>query len=327
MHGIGGVTLSTHCHDDLGLAVANSLAAVEAGARQVECTITGIGERAGNCSLEEVVMAVRTRPDRYRVESGIRTQRLYGTARLLAGMIGAGIPRNKAIVGDNAFAHESGIHQHGMIADRSTYEIMRPEDVGFPGTQLVLGKHSGRAALRDRLAGMGHAIDESGMDALFTAFKQLADRKKEVFDADVEALYLGVDPAATGPWHLESLQVSTGIGPGAAPTASVVLREGNGQRMREAASGDGPVDAIAQAIARATGLRFELKDYQVRSVTAGGDAQGQASVRLALDGREYRGGAISTDVIEASARALLEAANRIASTERARAARLAPTGT
>jgi len=327
VRGIAGVTISTHCHDDLGLAVANSLAAVEAGARQVECTVTGIGERAGNCSLEEVVMAVRTRPDRYGVETGVRSQRLYGTSRLLAGMIGAGIPRNKAIIGDNAFAHESGIHQHGMIADRSTYEIMRPEDVGFPGTQLVLGKHSGRAALRDRLAGMGHGIDEAGMDALFTAFKQLADRKKEVFDADVEALYLGVDPAATGPWHLESLQVSTGIGPGAAPTASVVLREGNGQRMREAASGDGPVDAIAQAIARATGLRFELKDYQVRSVTAGGDAQGQASVRLHHDGREYRGGALSTDVIEASARALLEAANRIASTERARAARLAPTGT
>ncbi len=327
VRGIDNVTISAHCHDDLGLAVANSLAAIEAGARQVECTLTGIGERAGNCALEEVVMAVRTRPERFGVATGIRTPRLYSTARLLAGLIGAGIPRNKAIVGDNAFAHESGIHQHGMIADRSTYEIMRPEDVGVPGSQLVLGKHSGRAALRERLAALGHPMDEARLEATFVSFKQLADRKKEVYDADLEALALGVDLAEAGPWKIESMQVATAVGFAAAPSCSVVLRDGDGTMVREAATGDGPVDAIAQAFARATGIRFELRDFQVRSLTVGGDAQGQASVRLRHEGRDYRGSATSTDVIEASARAMLEATNRIAACERARANRLAPTGT
>ncbi len=325
--GIDRVTISTHCHDDLGLAVANSLAAVEAGARQVECTVTGIGERAGNCALEEIVMALRTRAERYGVTTGIRTPRLYGTARLLSTLIGSSIPRNKAIVGDNAFAHESGIHQHGMIADRSTYEIMRPEDVGVPGSQLVLGKHSGRAAVRDRLASLGYAADGAALDALFVAFKRLADRKKEVFDADLEALWLGVDPAASGPWFLDAMHVTTALGNGAAPSASVTLRDGDGDRpARAAALGDGPVDAIAHAIAHATGLRFDLRDYQVRSLTGGVDAQGQATVRVAHAGREYRGQAVSTDVIEASARALLEVANRITACERARAASLARTG-
>lgn len=326
VRGIERAVISTHCHDDLGLAVANSLAAVEGGARQVECTLTGIGERAGNAALEEIVMAVRTRRDRYGVATGIRTERLYGAARTLANLIGAPIPRNKAIVGDNAFAHESGIHQHGMIADRSTYEIMRPEDVGVPGSLLVLGKHSGRAAVRDRLASFGYRIDDEALDRLMVDYKRIADRKKEVYDADLEALWLGLDPHDGGPWHLESLQVSTAIGGRIHPTVSVVLADEAGGHVREAATGDGPVDAIARAIARATGVAFEVRDYAVRSITAGGDAQGQATVRVTSDGREYRGQSVSTDVIEASARALLEVANRIAANTRARERRYAATG-
>lgn len=271
-------------------------------------------------------MAVRTRRDRYRVATGIRTERLYGAARTLANLIGASIPRNKAIVGDNAFAHESGIHQHGMIADRSTYEIMRPEDVGVPGSLLVLGKHSGRAAVRDRLASFGYRIDDAALDRLMVDYKRIADRKKEVYDADLEALWLGLDPHDGGPWHLESLQVSTAIGGRIHPTVSVVLADESGGHVREAATGDGPVDAIARAIARATGVAFEVRDYAVRSITAGGDAQGQATVRVTSDGREYRGQSISTDVIEASARALLEVANRIAANARARERRYAATG-
>jgi 2-isopropylmalate synthase len=326
VRGIGRAVISTHCHDDLGLAVANSLAAVEGGARQVECTLTGIGERAGNAALEEIVMAVRTRRDRYGVTTGIRTERLYGAARTLANLIGASIPRNKAIVGDNAFAHESGIHQHGMIADRSTYEIMRPEDVGVPGSLLVLGKHSGRAAVRDRLAALGYRIDDAALDRLMVDFKRIADRKKEVYDADLEALWLGLDPHDDGPWRLEALQVSTAVGGRVHPTVSVVLADESGGHVREAATGDGPVDAIARAIARATGVAFEVRDYAVRSITAGGDAQGQATVRVVADGREYRGQAVSTDVIEASARALLEVANRIHANARARERHYAATG-
>jgi 2-isopropylmalate synthase len=324
--GIDRVVVSTHCHDDLGLAVANSLAAVEAGARQVECTLTGIGERAGNAALEEVVMALRTRPDRYPVQTGIRTQRLYGGARQLASFIGQGIARNKAIVGENAFAHESGIHQHGMIADRSTYEIMKPEDVGVPGSSLVLGKHSGRAAVIDRLKTLGYRCEDAEVEALMTRYKRLADRKKEVFDADLEALWLGVDPGTDQPWTLEALQVSTSIGSRNEPTASIVLSDRDGRLHREAAIGDGPVDAIAQALMRATGLRFEVDDYALQSVTSGGDAQGRASVRVQFDGREYRGQALSTDVIEASANALLDAVNRITAVHAARERQPASTG-
>jgi 2-isopropylmalate synthase len=325
--GIDTVTVSAHCHDDLGLAVANSLAAVEAGARQVECTITGIGERAGNCALEELVMAVRTRPERYGATPAVRTPRLYGAARLLSILIAQPIARNKAIVGDNAFAHESGIHQHGMIADRSTYEIMKPEDVGVPGSQLVLGKHSGRAVIRERLGTLGYDADEATLDAVFVAFKQLADRKREVYDADLEALWLGVDPSAQGPWSLEAMHVTTAVGSRVRPTATVTLRDIDGRHAHAAALGEGPVDAIANGIAQATGLRFDLREFNVRSLTSGVDAQGQASVRVAHDGREYRGRAVSTDVIEASARALLEVANRITACARARAERLQRTGT
>src|SRR6202008_4530239 len=190
--GIETVTLSVHCHDDLGMAVANSLSAVQAGARQIECTINGIGERAGNCSLEEVVMALRTREAYFGLKTAINSTRLYPTSRLVSSITGMPIPRNKSVVGENAFAHESGIHQHGMLKHSSTYEIMRPEDVGFSRTQLVLGKHSGRHALRERLVNPGHELDEKPLDELFTAFKTLADKKREVFDSDLDALALGL---------------------------------------------------------------------------------------------------------------------------------------
>src|SRR5262244_3497870 len=205
VRGIDSVRLSVHCHDDLGMAVANSLTAVVAGARQVECTINGIGERAGNCSLEEVVMALKTRAAFFNVTTGINTSRLYPTSRLISSITGMPIPRNKAVVGENAFAHESGIHQHGMLKHRSTYEIMRPEDVGFSRTQLVLGKHSGRHALRERLTNLGHEVDDAQLDDVFVKFKALADKKKEVFDSDLDALALGQDPEAVGPWSLIDL--------------------------------------------------------------------------------------------------------------------------
>ena len=325
--GVERVIISTHCHDDLGLAAANSLAAVEAGARQVECTLTGIGERAGNAALEEIVMTLRTRPDRYGVQTNIRTPRIYGAARLLSSFIGQPIPRNKAIIGENAFAHESGIHQHGMIADRTTYEIMKPEDIGVPASQLILGKHSGRAAVRERLMQLGFRTNDSELDLLMQNYKRLADRKKEVFDADLEALWLGVDEAAEQPWTLNALHVATSVGTRNEPTASISLTDRDGRTVREAALGDGPIDAIANAMTRATGLRIDVHDFALQSVTSGGDAQGRASVRVSHEGREYRGQAVSTDVIEASARALLDAVNRIAAVNAARERQFAATGT
>ncbi len=327
VRGIEHAVLSTHCHNDLGLAVANSLAGVEAGARQVECTVGGIGERAGNAALEEIVMAVRTRPERFGVHTRIVTPKIYGAARTLSSLIAQPIPRNKPIVGQNAFAHESGIHQHGMIADRSTYEIMKPEDIGVPGSQLILGKHSGKAAVRDRLGQLGYELHEDEVEPLMVRYKHLADRKKEVFDADLEALYLGVEPGDEQPWTLANLHVTTAIGNTAEPTASITLRTADGHVVREAAVGDGPIDAIARAIARATQVPFKLIDYNVQSVTQGGDAQGRAHVRLTADGREYRGQSVSTDVIEASARALVDAINRIVSVSQARLRSLKATGT
>ncbi|MEZ5441907.1 MAG: 2-isopropylmalate synthase [Lysobacterales bacterium] len=312
VRGIDKVILSAHCHNDLGLAVANSLAAVEAGARQVECTINGVGERAGNAALEEIVMAVRTRSEKYRLQSGVDTQRLYATSRLFSSLTGQPVPRNKAVVGENAFAHESGIHQHGVIARRETYEIMAPEDVGFPRSNLVLGKHSGRHALRERLKRLGLEPEEAEMDRIFSAFKRLADRKQEVYDSDLEALAMGHDPEAQRPWNLIGLQIHSATGADAVPIASVVLMHEDGRNEREAAVGDGPVDAAFRAIARVVGIDGVVVDYQVRSVSAGTDAQGQADVRIKAQGESFHGRGVSTDVIEASALAYLDAINRAA---------------
>lgn len=315
VQGIEQAVLSVHCHDDLGMAVANSLAAIGAGAGQAECTLLGIGERAGNASLEEIVMALHTRRDLYHAYTGIRTERLHPTARLLANVVGATIPRNKAIVGDNAFAHESGIHQHGVLKHRATYEIMRPEDVGCARSSLVLGKHSGRHALRERLAMLGHELGEAELDELFVRFKALCDRKKEVRDSDLEALAVGRDPDAAGPWHYTQLHANSHLGGSA--SASVKLRHDDGREVGGEAIGDGPVDALARAVGNAIGHEFEIDSFHIRALGEGADAQGQAALTVVHDGRELRGAAVSTDIIEAAALAVLEIVNRIEhSTER-----------
>ena len=311
VRGIEKAVLSCHCHDDLGMAVANSLAAVQNGARQVECTINGIGERAGNAALEEIVMALRTRGNYYGVGTRVKTQRLYPSSRQLASVTGSVVARNKAIVGENAFAHESGIHQHGMLRNRETYEIMAPEDVGVSRSQLVLGKHSGRAALVDRLRELGFTLDEAALNKAFAQFKALADKKKEVFDADLEAIALGSTGTESGPWRLLALQSQGAIGRDAVPSASVRLSHESGKVVQEAAVGDGPVHAIFAAIERATGSPVKLRQYHVRSLSTGEDAQGEARVEVEVDGRAYRGRAVSTDILEASALALVEVINRI----------------
>jgi 2-isopropylmalate synthase len=308
--GIEGAVLSAHCHDDLGLAVANSLAAIRGGARQVECTINGIGERAGNAALEEIVMALKTRPARYGVTTGIQTQKLHPTSRLLIAMTGSHVQRHKAIVGENAFSHESGIHQHGMLRNRETYEIMRPEDVGVQRSNLVMGKHSGRAALRERLKALGFDPSEDELNAMFTAFKTLADKKKEIYDADLEAIAIGGPTREAGPWRLRRLNIVSGAGNNAVPTASVKLEHEDGRTIQEAAVGDGPVHAIFSAIERGTGVQLTLRHFGIRSLSNGEDAQGEAQIEAEIGGHEYRGRAVSTDILEASANALLEIINR-----------------
>jgi 2-isopropylmalate synthase len=310
---IGQATISVHCHDDLGMAVANSLAAVEAGARQVECTINGVGERAGNAALEEIVMALKTRHDYFGVDTGIKTERLFPASRLLSNITGMVVQRNKAIVGKNAFAHESGIHQDGMLKERSTYEIMKPEDVGVSKTDLVLGKHSGRAAIKDRATELGYHLTAEQVEALFVDFKTLADKKKEVFDDDLTVLIEKLIHAdAPALWKLENLHVTTGMN--LLPTATVAIRRPDGHLVQDAAIGDGPVDAIFKAVERVTGVRANLKEFVVRSVTGGKDAQGEVKLELSVesDDRSFSGRAASTDIIEASAQAYLNAVNAIA---------------
>lgn len=309
VRGIDGIRLSVHCHDDLGMAVANSLAAVQAGARQVECTINGIGERAGNCSLEELVMAIKTRADFFDVATRVESSRLYPTSRIVSNITGLRPPRNKAIVGENAFAHEAGIHQHGMLKNRSTYEIMRPEDVGMARTNLVLGKHSGRHAFRERVEHLGFELDDVELNRCFDEFKQLADRKKEMYDRDIEAIIMNVDSSKTGPWHIAELHITAGTG--AIAAAAVRLQHTDGQEISEASVGDGPVAAAFGALERATGVELELKNFEVQGVTMGDDAQGEVVVTVEYEGHSYRGNAISTDIVESSALAYLEVINRI----------------
>jgi 2-isopropylmalate synthase len=281
---------------------------VGAGVRQVECTINGIGERAGNASLEEIVMVTQVRPDLMPVVTNINTPELFPTSQLLTELTGERVQANKAIVGRNAFAHEAGIHQDGMLKDRRTYEIMRPQDVGIGETKLVLGKHSGRAALRQRLETLGHTPDEEAMDAIFARFKTLADKKREVHDEDLEAIALGQDPEATGPWRIVQLNSTTHLG---SASASVKLAHGDGREAGEAAIGDGPVDAVLRAIERATGHAVELTDFSVRAVSEGGDAQGQAQLTARHGERDWRGHGVSTDIVEATALAALAIVNRI----------------
>lgn len=317
VRGMDKVVLSVHCHNDLGLAVANSLTALLEGARQVECTINGIGERAGNCSLEEVVMAVKTRQDYFGLETKINTKRLYPVSRLVANVTGLHVQRNKAIVGQNAFAHEAGIHQHGMLMHHSTYEIMRPEDVGISKTDLVLGKHSGRHAFRDRVRELGYHLDEEQIGRAFGEFKSLADKKKEVYDADIETLVEAQIHKAPSLWTLEA--VTCNAGSGTVPSAAVCLWNADGTIHRDAIIGDGPIDAIFKAIERITGINVDVRDYHVRSVTVGQDALGEAFVEAAYNGKKYRGRAASTDIIEASAHAFVQVINQIAVKKSAKA--------
>ena len=305
------IILSSHCHDDLGMAVANSLAAVENGARQVECTINGIGERAGNAALEEIVMALQTRHDYYNVSTRIDATKIYATSRLVSALTGLVVQRNKAIVGENAFAHEAGIHQDGMLKYRQTYEIMDPSAIGIPKSALVLGKHSGRHAFRDRVAQLGYSISEEQLEAAFAKFKALADKKKEVFDEDIEALVDEQLELTHGVWELAGLQVTAGSN--TVPTATVTLRDSSGQTIQDASVGDGPVDAIYSAIQRLTGVKGSLADYRIRAVSKGKEAMGEVQIELEHGGRKIRGRGLSTDILEASALAYVAAINRLRS--------------
>ncbi len=322
--GIEKVVISAHCHDDLGLAVSNSLAGVLAGVRQVECTINGIGERAGNTSMEEVVMALRTRKDVFGVETRIHAEQLYPASRLLTQITGVAVAPNKAIVGANAFAHEAGIHQDGVLKEKLTYEIMTPQSVGVLTNRLVLGKHSGRHAFRERLKELGHGdLTEPELEAAFRRFKALGDRKKEVYDEDLEAIVQaeGAERRAER-YRLISLSVMSGSD--AIPTAAVKIEIG-GELKSDSGIGDGPVDAVFQTIARVVGTEAKLVNYSVNAITGGTDAQGEVSVRLAMDGITVSGDAADPDIILASARAYVNALNRLED-RRMRAAQSRPTG-
>ena len=299
--------LSVHCHNDLGMAVANSIAAVRAGARQVEVTVNGIGERAGNASLEEFVMALNTRKDVLPYTTGINTKQIWNTSRMVAGAVGFPIPRNKPITGENAFAHESGIHQDGVLKKRETYEIMTPESVGRDASQLVLGRHSGMHGFKTRLSQLGILPPEEGLQKAYERFLEIADRKKEVFDDDLYVIVSDQLGHGTETFTLDYFNIQSGNL--AVPTATVRIRSGE-ERHEEAATGDGPVDAIFNAIDRALGISARLLEYVVQAVTPGKQAIGEVSVSLEIDERKFVGRGASTDILEASARAYVNALNR-----------------
>ncbi len=306
---IDRAVISVHCHNDLGLAVANSLAAVEHGARQVECTINGIGERAGNASLEEIVMALQVRKDSLGYTTGIDTRQIHKTSRLVSDITGMYVQANKAIVGANAFRHESGIHQDGILKERSTYEIMDPRDVGLTGSSLTLGKLSGRHAFKARLEELGFALNDEELKRAFVAFKEVADKKREITDRDLEALVAEELRLVSETYHLEHVQVS--CGDHSVPTATVRLTGPDGAGIADAALGTGPVDAIYKAINRLVGVPNELIEFSVKSVTEGIDALGEVTIRIQSGSRTYTGRGASTDIIVASAKAYLNALNRL----------------
>ena len=310
------VVWSVHTHDDLGLAVANALAGVDAGARQVEVAVNGIGERAGNCSLEEVVMALRTRGGRHGLDTSVNTKEIARTSRLVSMLTGYPVPPNKAIVGANAFAHEAGIHQHGVMVERTTYEIMDPHDVGLDGSRLVLGKHSGRHAFVNALGELGFDLPPEDVERAFTRFKALADRKIRITDVDLEAIVMEEIATESDFYDLVSIQVAGGTH--LSPTATVRLKRGE-DVIEESAIGDGMIDAACGAVQRATGIEARLESFNVSSVTGGIDALGDVTIVLAVGGkdggpvRRATGRGVSTDVVEASARAYLAAVNRLVS--------------
>jgi 2-isopropylmalate synthase len=301
--------ISVHCHNDLGLGVANSLAAVLNGARQVECTINGIGERAGNASLEEVVMTIKTRNDLFKdIGTNINTKEIFKTSRLVSKLTGMTVQPNKAIVGANAFAHESGIHQDGVLKERITYEIMRPEDVGVTGTSLVLGKHSGRHAFKERLKSLGFALKEDQIEKAFERFKELADKKKQIFDEDLQTL---VDEEISKiPQELKLEHFNIASGDSIKPSATIKINF-KGKSFESSSSGDGPVDACYKAIDKVVKIGGKLLDYQIKSVTSGKDALGEVSVKLESKGAVMSGRGASTDIIEASIKAYINAVNKI----------------
>ncbi|MCL1965254.1 MAG: 2-isopropylmalate synthase [Firmicutes bacterium] len=302
------VAFSTHCHNDLGLGTANSLAAVRGGATQLECTLGGIGERAGNASLEEVVMAIKTRGAYYDAVTHIDTTRIYRACNTLSRIIGQRIPPNKAIIGGNAFAHEAGIHQHGVLANPETYEIMTPESIGLNKNQMVLGKHSGRHAFEDRLTLLGISLDAAKRDEAFAKFKALADRKKTVSDRDIEVLVMGDRIAIEETYTLENFVVNSGSSIDA--TATIALRNSDGIK-KTSMIGVGQIEAAFSAIDSLVGISPKLEDYALHAVSEGEDAQGDVSVKLELDGRTVTGRGLSVDIIEASIRAYLNGINKL----------------
>ena len=306
---ISKAAISVHCHDDLGLAVANSLAAIKAGATQVECTINGIGERAGNASLEEIVMALKTRKDFFGHTTRIKTHEILATSKIVSGLTGLWVQRNKAVVGENAFAHESGVHQDGILKERTTYEIMRPEEVGLPKTKIVLGKLSGRHAFKKRVKELGYELSDEELEHAFNQFKILADKKKDIYDQDIEAIIQDEKSEVPHIYELDSLSIS--CGPNTVPTAGVRLRVGKDKIIDNATIGDGPIDALFKAIDLLTGTKGKLLDYNIRSITGGKDAMGEVIIDVDVKGKSYRGRAVSTDIIEASAKAYLNAINKV----------------
>ncbi|MBI3993009.1 MAG: 2-isopropylmalate synthase [Candidatus Lambdaproteobacteria bacterium] len=303
------VVFSVHCHNDLGMAVANSLAAVQAGARQVECTVNGIGERAGNASMEEIVMALKTRQQFFNLETGIVTEQIFPTSRLLTQLTGQPVQPNKAIVGANAFAHEAGIHQDGVLKNPLTYEIMTPESVGIKSNNIVLGKHSGRTALADRLKNLGYEFSRNELGRIFAEFKRLADAKKVVYDEDLEAIVTQGAVDGGGRFQLRSLNVQSGTH--IMPTATVEM-EVDGKVVREAHFGDGPVDAALNTIKAITRSTCHLTQYKVNAITGGTDAQGEVTVSIEDNGRTATGRGTDLDIIVASAKAYVNALNRLA---------------
>ena len=308
---IGKAVLSIHCHNDLGLAVANSLEALKRGARQVEGTMNGIGERAGNASLEEIVMGIKTRQDFYNLTTGIDTTQIYKTSRLVSELTGFPVQPNKAIVGANAFSHSSGLHIDGMIKQSNTFEIMDPKTVGVPSSRLVLGKTSGRNAFRERLAELGYSLSDDDFTRAFTAFKELADKTRDVTDRDIESLVAEEKRSVSAAYHLDRIQVT--CGDRGIPTAAVRLTSADGELMEDAALGTGPVDAVCKAINRLVDLPNQLTEFSVKSVTEGIDAIGEVLIRIESDGVTYTGRGADTDIIVASAKAYINALNRLVS--------------
>jgi 2-isopropylmalate synthase len=305
---IDRAVISVHCHNDLGLAVANSLMAVLHGAGQVECTVNGIGERAGNCSMEEVVMALKTRKDFFQADTRVTTEEIMRTSRLVTKITGITVQPNKAIVGANAFAHESGIHQDGLLKERTTYEIMRPESVGLVKTNLVLGKHSGRHAFRDRLQQMGYELSEDDLNKAFDRFKRLADQKKEVFDEDIDAIVSDEVQHITEVFVLKGLKAESGTE--TRPMATVMM-EVEGRVISHVGYGDGPVDAVYRTIAAITGTKSRLDAYLVKGITGGTDALGEVTVKVEEQGKKVAGHGADTDIIIASAKAYVNALNKL----------------